>query len=290
MKIALLGSTGMLGSRIALELSRRSHQVLAPNRETVDLTRPLLLEKFFHENDFEVLINCTGYTRVDYCEEPSQFPVAQAVNGAGVAWLARFCRQKGRFLVHYSTDYVFDGAKESPYEETDPPHPLNAYGRTKWEGERLLQAENPGFYIIRTSWLYGPGSRKNFVTTMIDIFKNRLKAEVVSDQIGAPTYAPDLAWFTLELLERKIPSGTFHFANSGFASWYDFAAAIQQKTGLTQCRLVQASTETVFRPAVRPVNSRFKLAKAEGVLGKPIRPWTEALDEYLKKELGIETA
>jgi dTDP-4-dehydrorhamnose reductase len=290
LKIALLGSTGMLGSRMAQELTRRNHQVLAPVREAVDLTRPLLLEKFFRENDFEVLINCSGYTRVDYCEDPSQFPIAQAVNGAGVAWLARFCRQKGRFLVHYSSDYVFDGAKEEPYDETDPPHPLSAYGRTKWEGERLLRIEGPGHYIIRTSWLYGPGSRKNFVTSMIDIFKTRPKAEVVSDQVGAPTYAPDLAGFTLELVERRAPSGTFHFANSGFASWFDFASAIQSKTGLTQCRLVPASTDIVFRPASRPPNSRFNLSKAEGVLGKPIRPWSEALDEYLKKELGIETA
>ncbi len=290
MKIALLGATGMLGSKMAQECTRRSHQILTPSREGADLTRPLLLEKFFRENDFEVLINCTGYTRVDYCEDPSQFPVAQAVNGAGVAWLARFCRQKGRFLIHFSTDYVFDGSKEDPYEETDPPNPINAYGRTKWEGERLLQAENPDHYIIRTSWLYGPGSRKNFVTTMMETFRTRPKAEVVSDQVGAPTYAPDLAWFALELLERKVPSGTFHFANSGFASWYDFAAAIQKKTKLTQCRLVPASTEIVFRPAARPPNSRFNLAKAEGVLGKPIRPWIEALDEYLSKELGIETA
>jgi len=290
LKIALLGSTGMLGSRLSLELSRRNHQVLTPSRDAADLTRPLLLEKFFRDNEFDVLINASGYTRVDYCEEPSQFAVAQTVNGAGVAWLARFCQQKGRFLIHYSTDYVFDGAKETPYDETDIPHPLNAYGRTKWEGERLLQAENPGFYILRTSWLYGPGSRKNFVTTMIDTFKSRAKAEVVSDQVGAPTYVPDLASFTSDLLERKAPSGIFHFSNSGFASWYDFAAEIQKRTGLTQCRLLPASTETVFRPAVRPANSRFNLSKAETFLGKPIRPWAEALGEYLSKELGIETA
>lgn len=151
-------------------------------------------------------------------------------------------------------------------------------------------AENPNYYIIRTSWLFGPGGRKHFVTSMLDIFRTRPKAEVVSDQVGAPTYAPDLAWFTLELLERKIPPGIFHFANRGFASWFDFAVSIQAKSGLTQCRLVPALTEFVFRPAVRPSNSRFSLDRVEGILGKPIRPWTEALDEYLTKELGIEKA
>jgi dTDP-4-dehydrorhamnose reductase len=253
------------------------------------LTRPILLGKFFRENDFEVLINCAGYTRVDYCEDPSQFPLAQAINGAGVAWLARLCKQRNRFLVHYSTDYVFDGTKESPYDELDAPHPLNAYGRTKWEGERLLAAETKDYHLIRTSWLYGAGGRKHFVTTLLEAFRTRPKVEVVSDQIGAPTYTQDLAAFTLELLERKAPAGAYHFSNSGSTSWFDFAVEIQKQTRLSQCRLVPALTEVVFRPAARPPNSRFNLGKAEGVLGKPIRPWAEALGEYLQKELGIET-
>lgn len=278
----------MLGSQVARELSRRSHQVLSPGREQADLTRPILLEKFFRENDFETLINCAGYTRVDYCEDPSQFPLARAVNGAGVAWLARFCKQRNRFLVHYSTDYVFDGTKESPYDELDAPHPLNAYGRTKWEGERLMEAETKDYHLIRSSWLYGPGERKHFVTSLIESFRTRPKVEVVSDQVGAPTYTPDLAAFTLDLLERKAPAGTYHFSNSGSASWFEFAEEIQKQTGLGHCRLVPALTEVVFRPAARPPNSRLNLSKAEGILGKPIRPWTEALEEYLKKDLSIE--
>ncbi|HVM31810.1 MAG TPA: NAD(P)-dependent oxidoreductase, partial [bacterium] len=174
MEVALLGSRGMLGGQIADALRRAGHSVLAPSHAEADLARPLTLEKFFQAHDFPLLINCAAFTRVDACEEAAWHSEAFAVNGVGVGWLAKFCRLQGRTLVHFSTDYVFDGEKEGPYLETDRPAPINAYGRTKKQGEDLILAEKCDFYLIRTSWLYGPGGR-NFVTTMLELFKTKPK-------------------------------------------------------------------------------------------------------------------
>src|SRR5579859_3564454 len=165
MRIAVLGSTGMLGSKIT-ELGRAGgHEVLAPSHQEADLTLPLSLEKLFREKEFEILVNCAAYTRVDACEDPAQYPQAVSANATGVGELARLSKQTKRILVHFSTDYVFNGMKKSPYVETDPVDPINAYGRTKWMGEKLVLEQDPHFYILRTSWLYGPGGT-HFVKTI----------------------------------------------------------------------------------------------------------------------------
>ncbi|HJT23778.1 MAG TPA: sugar nucleotide-binding protein, partial [bacterium] len=186
----------------------------------------------------------------------------------------------------YSTDYVFDGRKEGPYQETDPTAPLNVYGRTKWQGEKLLFVEKPSFYLIRSSWVFGPRG-KNFVDTMVGLMKSRSRIEVVDDQVGGPTYTGDLARFTWELLEKKAASGTYHFANSGHVSWYGFAKEIQKQMGFTRCEVVPVSSDRVFRPAERPANSRFDLSKSTRALGHSPRPWQDALKDYLQRELAV---
>jgi len=287
-RIVLLGSAGMLGSKFSEILAQRKDQVLAPSLQELDLSEPLAIEEYFKKNDFDVVVNCAAYTAVDACEEPSQYSIALNVNGAAPGWLARFCKKTKRMLVHYSTDYVFDGEKEGFYHETDIPNPLNAYGRTKWQGERLVQTENPFYYLIRTSWLYGPHGR-NFVKTIVNVLKTKPKAEVVSDQVGRPTYTGDLVRFTLELLEKKADQGLYHYANEGTASWCDFAREIQAQTGLENCKVVPSLTENVFRPAKRPANSKLDLSKSSAAVGHSSRPWQEALGEYLTKELPNET-
>ena len=268
-------------------LKAKGHELLTPSHEEADLNRPHTLEKFFKDQNFEALVNCAGFTRVDACEEPAKFSMALNVNGTSPGWLAKFCHRAKRTLVHFSTDYVFDGQKDGPYEETDSAAPLNVYGKTKWQGEKLIQAEGPAFYLIRTSWVFGPHGH-NFVDTIAGLLKTKPKIEVVKDQVGGPTYTQDLALFTQELLEKKVPFGTYHFCNEGYTSWYGFAQEIQEQLGLSSCEIAPVSSENVFRPARRPANSRLDLSKASQAVGHGPRPWMEALKEYLTKEFKSE--
>jgi dTDP-4-dehydrorhamnose reductase len=283
MKIALLGSTGMLGSKLAEVLRSRRHEVLAPSRAQADLARPHTLETFFRDNPFDALVNCAAFTRVDACEESAKFSMVMTVNGAAVGWLAKFCRASGRKLVHFSTDYVFDGLSGEPYREGDATAPLNVYGRSKRQGEKLLLAESFPYYLIRTSWLFGPNGN-NFVRTMADLLISKPRVEVVDDQLGVPTYTRDLAEFTCDLLERGAEPGTYHFCNDGQASWYDFAVEIRKRTGFSSCAVVPVSSSNVFRPAARPADSRLDNRKAAAAWGRPIPGWKDALGDYLEKE------
>src|SRR5580693_1993631 len=137
LKIALLGASGLLGSKAAEFFKAKGHELLTPGRSEADLNHPHTLENFFLANSFDVLVNCAGFTKVDACEEPAKFSMALNINGTSVGWLAQFCKKTGRVLVHYSTDYVFNGSKEEAYQETDPTDPLNVYGKTKRQGEKL---------------------------------------------------------------------------------------------------------------------------------------------------------
>ena len=289
MKIALLGSTGMLGSKMAEILKAKGHELLAPSHSQVDLNRPYTIENYFKDQTFDVLVNCAGFTRVDACEEPAKFSMVLNVNGTSAGWLAKYCKRTHRILVHFSTDYVFNGQKEEPYLETDKPDPLNTYGKTKWQGEKLLRAEDPFYYLIRTSWFFGPKG-DNFVSRMADLLMTKPRIEVVDDQVGGPTYSGDLAQFTMELLEKKAKPGLYHFSNAGSVSWFEFAQEIQKQTGYVSCEIAPVSSENVFRPAQRPANSQFDLSKATGAVGHAFRVWQEALGDYLMKDFNNEPA
>lgn len=274
---------------MALLLREKGHELSTPARAEFDLDHPHVVEKFFKDNAFDVLINCAAFTRVDACEENAKQSMAWNVNATAVGWMAQFCRKMGRKLVHFSTDYVFDGTHEEPYMETDKPAPLNVYGKTKLEGERLIQDEDPFFYIIRTSWLYGRHGQ-HFVGKMIELLKTKPRIEVVDDQVGGPTHTEDLAQFTLEMLEKNAQPGIYHFSNEGRTSWFSFTKEIQRQTWLTACEVVPVKTERVFRPATRPLNSRFDLTKSHNAVGHDFRTWQEALKDYLAKEYGSARA
>ena len=279
----------MLGFKMSGVLRSAGHDLLTPSHGEVDLNRPHTLENFFNKNSFDVLVNCAGFTRVDASEEPAKFSMAMNVNGTSLGWLSKFCKSTGRKLVSFSTDYVFDGEKTDPYFETDVPNPLNTYGRTKRQGEKLVAETNSLFYLIRTSWLFGPQG-DHFVKTMGALLRSKSRIEVVEDQVGGPTYTGDLAQFVLELLEKKCPEGFYHFSNQGAASWYEFSKEIQKKTGASACKIVPVSSANIFRPARRPANSRLDLSKSERAVGRSFRGWQEALGEYLEKEYKNEPA
>ncbi len=279
----------MLGFKMAEIFKAKGHELLTPGHSQVDLNRPYTIENFFKDQSFEVLVNCGAFTRVDACEEPAKFSMALNVNGTSVGWLAKYCRKTRRILVHFSTDYVFNGQKEGPYLETDKPDPLNTYGKTKLEGERLLRAEDPFYYLVRTSWAFGPKG-DNFVSRMAELLMTKPRIEVVDDQVGGPTYTGDLAQFTLELLEKKAKPGLYHFSNAGAASWFEFAQEVRRQTGYVSCEIAPVSSANIFRPALRPANSRFDLTKATGAAGHAFRAWQEALGDYLTKDFNNEPA
>jgi dTDP-4-dehydrorhamnose reductase len=282
-KIALLGAGGMLGSKTREVFISSGHELLTPSHSELDITRNDQVEAFFKNHSFEVLINCTGYTKVDACEEKENGEIALNVNGTAVGFLAECCQKNGQIFIHFSTDYVFDGKKEGDYQETDPTGPVSVYGRTKLKGEELVLQAAPFYYLIRTSWVFGPNG-PNFVKTIAGLLKTKPKIQVVTDQVGGPTYTGDLAKFILELISQKADAGLYHFANSGYTSWNGFAHEIQRLTGTVSCEIEPALSENFIRPAKRPANSRFDLSKAAKAAGHAPRPWQEALKEYLDKE------
>jgi dTDP-4-dehydrorhamnose reductase len=272
----------MLGSMVTRLFSEAGHDILAPDLDEVDFTVSGSLDRFYKKTSFEGLVNCAAYTAVDACEDPAKYPLALKINGDAVGDLARLSNQHGRWLIHVSTDYVFGGTGEKPYVESSPTQPLNAYGRSKWEGEKkFLEAGSPG-WVVRTSWLYGPNG-KHFVGTIAGLLRTKDKIEVVDDQVGGPTYSGSLAHFLLDLAETQPAHGIYHFADTGYTSWHGFALAIRDELGL-KTEVAPVSSDKFNRPAKRPFNSRFDLAKARGVARYPMKTWREALTEYLKSE------
>ncbi len=282
MRIAVIGAGGMLGSRMTALLMDSGHQVLTPGRSQLDVTDSASLEKFFKNETFDGIVNGSAFTAVDACEDPAQYPLAFKVNALAVGEMAKLSREKKSWLVHVSTDYVFNGSGEKPWREYDSIQPLNAYGKTKAEGEKLFLEQGCPGWIVRTSWLYGPQG-KHFVRTMAKLMREKTMVEVVEDQIGGPTYTVDLAYFLLDLIEGKPAMGLYHFANEDYVSWFGFADAIREKLGLS-CEIKPIPSSRFPRPAKRPFNSRFDLSKSRAVARHPFRHWREALGDYLTTE------
>lgn len=276
----IVGSKGMLGSHFERMLERRNIPFVGEREQFVDITHSPSIEEFVNQHQVTHLINCAAYTLVDKAE--SETALASLVNGEGVANLGKIAKKKNLPLIHFSTDYVFDGLSQQPYEEDHPCRPVNAYGMTKWEGEVRLLQECPQACIIRTSWLFGyPG--KNFVETILKLIQERETLKVVADQFGRPTYCEDLAEAALSLLKY---SGVYHFANANQTSWYHFAQEIHHAAKalglpLSLKTLEPISTVQYPTPAKRPAYSVLSTKKIEDVLPFKIRPWQEALKEYL---------
>lgn len=268
-KIAIIGAKGMLGSALAAEFAAES-----PARfclPELDITQADSVQRVLGAVQPNLVLNAAAYTDVDGCEDHEAD--AYAVNATGVENLAAWCKGTNALLVHYSTDYVFDGKKPEGYAEDDAPKPLNAYGRTKRAGEQLLMDSGTRFLLIRTSWLYGPNG-KNFVDTIVQRAKEVSELRVVNDQHGCPTYTADLATHTRLLVESKI-NGIHHATNEGSTTWFDFARAIIAAVGLSTQVRSMSSTELV-RKAQRPMYSVLRNTK-----DAHLRPWQEALREYL---------
>lgn len=270
--ILVVGANGMLGRDLMALLGSRARGVDIDDIDITDLQSTERVVRALHPS---VVVNCAAYTDVDGCE--ANVETAMQVNGEGVGHLAMATRTIGARLVQISTDYVFDGAKGSPYLEDDPPCPLNVYGESKLAGE-MNAAVNPDHLIVRTQWLYGRHG-KNFVETMLRLAREKDELTVVDDQIGSPTWTVDLARAIVALIDTGC-RGIYHAANAGFCSWNGFARAIFQETGV-DIPVHGMTTDQLNRPARRPLYSTLDCAKLEQDAGFRPQPWRDALRAYL---------
>jgi dTDP-4-dehydrorhamnose reductase len=278
--ILITGGSGMLAQALQLSLRTRGKEPVMLARAALDIGNKSDVDRVFQQHQPTLILNCAAHTKVDLCEQ--QEDLANSINGAGAEHLAQASLEHGTRLVHYSTDFVFDGSGTRPYQTADPVNPLSAYGRSKLRGEQAIARINPpGWMIIRTAWLYGPGG-PCFPQTMINVAKAGKPLKVVDDQIGAPTFTHDLADATLDLLDHNA-QGLWHISNSGSTSWHDFTAAILEEFGLkTDLSRTTSAEWKKLRPtsAHRPAYSVLDVEPFARLVGRPMRPWREALTGY----------
>jgi len=275
-RVMVTGAAGMLGRAVAAEFTRRQAEVIPLTRADLDITDLGRVRKVIESSKPEIIINCAAYTNVDGAEtEPHR---AYLVNGLGPRNLAVACREAGAALAHISTDYVFDGDKPDAYTIHDHPRPLNIYGSSKLWGERALSIIAGSCYLVRTSWLFGPGGN-NFITTMLRLGEERGSVQVVNDQKGCPTYTVDLARAIADLSVSGC-FGVYHITNRGNTTWYGFAKEIFTRKGL-HIDLTPCDTPAMKRPARRPRNSVLDPFPLEETTGYLLSAWEDALARYI---------
>ncbi len=285
MRLLVTGAEGMLGWEIQRVARRMAAgvdwRVAAHTRDSLDVTDPDAVRQAIGIISPGVLINCAAYTDVDGCE--SNEIEALRVNGEAPGRLARICEEAGVVLVHFSTDYVFDGTATRPYTEDDPGRPISAYGRSKLAGEEAVRATGAAHLILRTQWLYGSHG-KNFVDTILLRAAAGEKLRVVNDQHGAPTYAREMAAVTLSAISMNL-RGTYHAANTGACTWYDVARAALSLAGMDPETVTPVSTDEFPRPARRPAWGVLDVTRLERA-GLRLSPWRDALETYIRKDRG----
>jgi dTDP-4-dehydrorhamnose reductase len=263
----------MLGRDAALAATNAGHVVSALDHNDLDVADAEAVAARFDRDRPDVVINCAAWTDVDGAEEAED--QAMAVNGAGAGNVAAAAAAVGAKVLYVSTDYVFDGHKESPYVEVDEPAPQSAYGRTKLAGEEATAAANRRHFIVRSSWLFGIGGR-NFVETMLQLAADHGEVLVVRDQVGSPTYTWHLAAGIVRLIEGST-YGIHHMAGAGACSWYDFAREIFDQAKV-ECKVLSATTDMLARPAPRPACSALETQREAPIL---LPSWRDGLAGYL---------
>ena len=289
--ILLIGSNGQLGKELQQILPYYG-DIISVERPTVDLAQPDTLRNVIRSKQPQIIINAAAYTAVDKAE--SEPELATAINAIAPLIIAQESQKLGAFLIHISTDYVFDGNWYRPYQETDATNPLSIYGKTKLAGEEAIQETCVHHLILRTAWVYGTYGKSNFVKTMLRLGAERQEIRVVADQIGSPTWAQDIATVIAQLIPQLTPevSGRCHYTNSGIASWYDFAVAIfeeAQQLGfpLKVERIVPITTAEYPTPARRPAYSVLACEKISAILETHPPHWRQRLRQMLR-DLKIE--
>lgn len=279
-KLLILGAKGTLGQALITEF-QPTYEVVAWDREDIDVTDTQTMQEKITELKPDIVINATAINAVDKIEEdPTMFELAKNINGIAVGELAKIATDLGSIFVHYSTDYVFDGEAGRAYLETDTPNPISKYAETKLLGETLTEQYGEKFYIIRLSRLFGKAgssemSKRSFVDTMLALATQKDHLDVVNDQTGSPTYAPDLADFTRRLIEENKAYGIYHGTNDGGCTWYEWAKKVFELRNIT-IDLAPVSHTQFPRPAKAP-----KYSVLENTKMPKQRSWEDALQEYL---------
>jgi len=288
-RLLVTGASGQVGRAVDVQARREGYQVLAPSRQECNLADAHRLQAYLETNPCEAIINCGAYTAVDRAQ--SEPALANRINHAAAAQLARHANACGIPLVQVSTDYVFDGLKPTAYTEVDAASPLGIYGASKWAAERALSASGARYAVVRSAWIISPDGA-NFMNTMLRLAQERPTVSVVDDQFGCPTAAADLAaallMITEALLVTDLPSGIWHFVNSGRASWYELAQYIflrAAENGRQVPRLYPIMTADYPTAAARPANSELSTLKFQRDFGS-VRDWHAAMDDVLSARLG----
>jgi dTDP-4-dehydrorhamnose reductase len=283
-RILITGIQGQLGQELQGMLTSLG-EVVGVGRDNLDLSQPDSIRQVISQIQPNIIVNAAAYTAVDKAE--SEVELADAVNAIAPEILAHEAQKLGSTLLHVSTDYVFDGQKNTPYLEEDSTNPLSIYGKSKLAGEEKIERACQSYMILRTAWVYGTYGKSNFVKTMLRLGKEREEIRVVSDQIGSPTWARDIAGSITELLTNPT-TGIYHFTNSGVASWYDFAIAILEEAKqlgfpLKVRQVIPITTAEYPTPAKRPAYSVLSGKKISTVLGTYPAYWRDSLRQMLKQ-------
>ena len=282
LKVLVTGSEGQLGNSLksAINKSNKNINFYFRNKKNLDITNYNFLENFFKNNNFDIILNCAAYTAVDKAETDSLN--AHKVNGLGVENLARIGSKFNIFIIHISTDYVFDGENKNLYKEKDKTFPLNEYGKSKLEGENKLNKFSNRFLIIRVSWLYSEFN-KNFFKSIVEKSKNENFLNIVNDQIGSPTYAVDFSIDLIEIIEKiyqdffhKEYKELFHYCNLGTTSWHGFASEIVKNIN-SNIQINKIKTDSLQLAATRPSNSSLNPKKIQDAFGIKINSWQKSL-------------
>ncbi len=282
-RILLIGINGQVGQELKQTLAPLG-EIIGLGRQQLDLSQSEKIPQAISEIKPEIIVNAAAYTAVDKAE--SETELANIINGIAPEIMALEAEKIGAKLVHISTDYVFNGEKNTPYLEEDPTNPLSIYGKTKLAGEERIQKNCHQYIILRTAWVYGNYGKGNFVKTMLRLAKEREQLRVVVDQIGSPTWAKNIAETITNLLKNEATNGIYHFTNSGVASWYDFAIAIfeeakQRGIPLKIKEVAPITTAEYPTPAHRPKYSVLSNKKVTEIAGKYAPHWRESLREML---------
>jgi dTDP-4-dehydrorhamnose reductase len=275
-RIAVLGGKGMLGSDLVRTCRQKGLNPIVYDLPEFDINNADHVQQAVAGSD--MVVNCAAYTNVDGAE--SQTKTAYQVNAEAVGRLGETACKAGKWVLHISTDFVFDGCGDKPYVETDKPNPINTYGETKLAGERLLADSDCEHCIVRVQWTYGTAGN-NFVTKLIQRAKSQDKLKVVNDQTGSPTATVEAAKAICELL-RKKPKGIYHYASAGYVTRFGMAEFILDKLSI-DVELLPCKTSDFSSPAARPLNSRFDCGKITSLLDEPIKRWQDPLELFLRQ-------
>ena len=280
MRVLVTGVKGQLGYDVVNEMLKRGLEPVGVDVEEMDITDKAACEKVITESKVDAVIHCAAYTAVDAAED--NVDICMKVNAEGTRNIAEVCKKLDIKMMYISTDYVFDGQGERPWEPDDERAPLNVYGQSKYEGELAVEELLEKFFTVRIAWVFGVNG-KNFIKTMLRIGKERGAASVVCDQIGSPTYTYDLARLLVDMIQTD-KYGRYHATNEGLCSWYEFACEIFRAAGMDEVKVTPVTTaEYPAAKAKRPMNSRISKEKLSENGFERLPEWQDAVARYLKE-------